>query len=63
MPKNKINYFIFLNRILDYFKLRCPKCRGKLTEDFTHEFWGGGEINGYTCKKCKTQWINNNEFI
>lgn len=46
-----------LTKILNLFKLKCPKCNGKLTQDFVHHFWGGTEVNGYTCIKCKKQWI------
>ena len=54
MSNNKQSSF---NIIVNWFKLKCPECKSKLTQDFIHHFWGGGETNGYTCTKCKKQWI------
>lgn len=50
-----------MNKLMKIFrnllKPKCPKCNGKMTQDFIHHFWGGNSVNGYTCNQCKKQWI------
>lgn len=47
-----------ISRFFRWFKISCPKCKtGKLTQDDIHHCWGGGELNVYTCDKCKSQFV------
>lgn len=47
-----------ISRFFRWFKTSCPKCKvGKLNQDDIHHCWGGGELNVYTCDKCKSQFV------
>jgi transposase-like protein len=43
-----------LNRILNWFKLKCPDCKSPLYQEERGWF---NKINIYHCTKCKKQWI------
>ena len=49
---------LVISRFFRWFRISCPKCKvGKLNQDDIHHCWGGGELNVYTCDKCKSQFI------
>ncbi len=51
MTNNKQSIF---NRILNWFKLKCPDCKSTLYQEERSWF---NKINIYHCTKCKKQWI------
>ena len=51
MTNNKQSIF---NRILNWFKLKCPDCKSSLYQEERGWF---NKINIYHCTKCKKQWI------
>lgn len=54
----KLGIGAVISRFFRWFKSSCPKCKaGKLNQDDIHHCWGGGELNVYTCDKCKNQFV------
>ena len=50
----KNNKQSIFNRILNWFKLKCPDCKSSLYQEERSWF---NKINIYHCTKCKKQWI------
>ena len=43
--------------LINFFKIGCPECNGKLSQDFIYIAKNGTEINVYTCDTCKNNFI------
>ncbi len=51
---NESNKQSIFNRILNWFKLKCPDCKSPLYQEERSWF---NKINIYHCTKCKKLWI------
>lgn len=46
-----------INWIIEFFRLKCPKCGGILVYHSIHIFKDGSEKDIYECTNCKKKFI------